>query len=306
MSDIAAQLCGVIGVLATPFDDDNHIDTFAIRANVRCSLAFGVSGFLVPANAGEVQELSEAERILVVETVLDEVAGRVPIIGGTTARDQQERLKAARGLISLGCRAILTQVPYTPGEDEMYQQNILEIAETGPELFMLQEASDIDSGAPVELLAQLHHRIEAFKWLKCEVKERYKKITKIKTKIGESLRIGTAGQEYLEALDRGADAYMPTAFHDLYVLIYKLHRSGQRDKAKEVFYQFLPILSFFYAHNHQYFNKKVLVRMGIFASTRYRMNLPPYDTYEKRLADELIEKYMKLSTLLLEQEKNPA
>lgn len=303
MSNLTTELCGVIGVLATPFDDSDHIDTAAIRANVRSSLAFGVSGFLVPADAGEVQDLSRAERILVVETVLDEVAGRVPIIGGATARDQQERLTAARALISIGCRAILAQVPYTPGEDEIYRQHITEIAETGPELFMLQEASHVDAGAPVELLAQLHHQIDTFKWLKCEVKGRYKKITEIKTKIGDSLKIGTAGQEYLEALDRGADAYMPTAFHDLYVLIYKLHRSGQRDQAKEVFYQFLPILSFFYAHPHQYFNKKVLARMGIFTSTRYRVNLPPYDIYEELLAEELIEKYMKLSSLLADQRR---
>ncbi|TFG50604.1 MAG: hypothetical protein E4H37_09020 [Gemmatimonadales bacterium] len=94
---------------------------------------------------------------------------------------------------------------------------------------------------------------------------------------------------------------MPTAFHDLYVLIYNLHRSGQRDRATEVFHQFLPILSFFYSHSHTYFNKKAMVRMGIFPTTHYRVSTPPYDTHEERIADELIEEYMNRSSLLQER-----
>jgi 4-hydroxy-tetrahydrodipicolinate synthase len=290
---------GVVGVLATPFDEHDRIDSNAMRANVRESLAFGVSGFLVPANVGEVQQLSPAERTLVVETVLEETAGRVPVIGGATAADQSGRIAAAKNLMRLGCRTVLAHVPYSENEPEAYERNILELADTGMEMLMVQEADPVSPGAPVEVIARLHQQIPAFRWLKCEVNGRYRKISALREALGDSLLIGTAGPEYIEALDRGADAYMPTVFHDIYVRIFQWHNGGQRQRARELFHKFLPVLAFSYSHNIYQFNKKMLVRRGIFPSARLRVDLPLFDEWEERLADELIEDAMRLSESLV-------
>jgi len=298
MEDWIQKLSGVVGVLATPFDECDHIDVDALRANVRCSLDYGVSGFLVPANAGEVQQLSHRERRLVVETVLDETNQRVTVIGGATAPDQAGRIRAAKELLDLGCRSVLAHIPYCVNEATAYDRNVMELADTGMELLMVQDADATGPGAPVETIARLHREVPSFRWLKCEVSGRYRKISALRETIGDSLFIGTAGPEYLEALDRGADAYMPTVFHDIYARIFKLHRAGRREQARELYHQLLPMLLFSYSHNTYQFNKKLLVRMGIFPTTRCRVELPRFDPWEERLADELVEQTMQLSDSL--------
>lgn len=306
VTDWIQGLSGVVGVLATPFDEHDRIDARALRANVRASIESGVSGFLVPANAGEVQQLSPAERTLIVETVLDETAGRVPVIGGATASDQPGRIQAARDLLGLGCRAVLAHVPYCAEDATAYERDIAELADIGMPLLMVQEADAVSYGAPVDTIARLHQQVPAFRWLKCEVNGRYRKISALRQAIGESLFIGTAGPEYIEALDRGADAYMPTVFHDIYARIYVLHRAGQREQAIALYHKLLPMLAFSYSHNTYQFNKKLLVRMGIFPSARLRINPPLLDAWEERLADELIEQTMRLSSSLMVSAENPA
>ncbi len=299
MNDLSEQLCGVIGVLATPFDEDNRVDTTSIRANVRSSIGFGVSAFLVPAYAGEVDWLSARERIQVVETVLDESSGRVPVIGGATAVDQPGRIAAARDLMAVGCKAILAHIPN--GDTDEYAREVREIADVGPEVLMLQEVDPVGPGVAVETLASLFDGIDCLTWIKTEVVGRYRKVSELRSVLGSSARIGTAGVEYIEALDRGVDAYMPTAYHDLYALIYNLHRAGRRDRAVEVYHLLLPMLSFSYAHTGTVLNKRLLKRMGVFADTRIRTYAVPFDAYEERIADELIERYLGLSATLAEQ-----
>ena len=41
--------------------------------------------------------------------------------------------------------------------------------------------------------------------------------------------------QMIEALDRGVHAIMPTALHSIYVRIYQLHTSGQRQAARDLF-----------------------------------------------------------------------
>ena len=66
-------LFGIVTVLNTPFKTDNTIDLHALKINVGKALQAGVAGFLVPAMASEVYQLSESERIKMVEIVLDKV-----------------------------------------------------------------------------------------------------------------------------------------------------------------------------------------------------------------------------------------
>jgi 4-hydroxy-tetrahydrodipicolinate synthase len=174
----------------------------------------------------------------------------------------------------------------------------MELADLGMELLMVQEIDAVSPGAPVESIVRLHRQIPAFRWLKCEVNGRYRKISALRQAIGDSLLIGTAGPEYIEALDRGADAYMPTVFHDIYALIFKWHSMGERQRAIALYQKFLPMLAFSYSHNTFQFNKKLLVRMGIFPSARLRVDVPLFDVCEERLADELIEQTLQLSASL--------
>jgi len=74
------KLTGILPAILTPFDKDGTVNTAVIRDVLEFHLAGGVSGFYVCGSTGEGLLLSEDERRLVAETVIDQVKGRVPVV----------------------------------------------------------------------------------------------------------------------------------------------------------------------------------------------------------------------------------
>ena len=70
-------MAGVYPVLPTPFDVAKAVDADSLRRLVRYLLRAGVDGMTFPGVASEFLQLSESERLALVQLVLDEVAGRV-------------------------------------------------------------------------------------------------------------------------------------------------------------------------------------------------------------------------------------
>jgi 4-hydroxy-tetrahydrodipicolinate synthase len=104
------QGCGT--ALVTPFTPDNAVDEPALRALVRWQIDEGM-GFLVPCGStGEAQTMTAAERERVVAIVVEEAAGRVPVMAGATSNDTAVAVSEARRMSRLGVDYILTATPY--------------------------------------------------------------------------------------------------------------------------------------------------------------------------------------------------
>ena len=160
-------LFGIVTVLNTPFTADDRIDCTSLRRNVASALEAGVAGFLVPAMASEVESLSEDERLLILETVLAEVRGRVPVIAGASAPTREQRIRLTKAAVGLGCQGVLVSIPY---EDErQYRTEVEAIAKWVPGFLVLQDWDPGGSGVPVPLIANLFREIEAFRAYKIEV-----------------------------------------------------------------------------------------------------------------------------------------
>ena len=89
-------LKGIVTVINTPFTKSDTVDLMSLERHVEYAVTAGVSGFLVPAMASEVGKLTQAERNSIVYTVVRQVNGRVPVIGGATAESRPERLNLLR------------------------------------------------------------------------------------------------------------------------------------------------------------------------------------------------------------------
>ena len=298
MPNPARQLDGIIAVPATPFTDDNQVDVDSLRRYARHALANGVVGFLAPAVAGEVETLTGPERELIVATLLEESAGRVPVIGGVTDTDAVARLRHARRFIELGCGGVLAYVRYE--DDASYTRSVHELAALQPALLMIQ---DLDLGrapVPVDLVARLHRELPCFTWNKVETADRGRKISALLAATGGSLRIGAAGPDVIELLDRGVHAYLITYCVDVYQCLWTHYRAGRRDRAVEIWRRLLPCLAFMATHQRiQWrFTKALLQAAGLFATTRVRIAAPELDPTEQRLIDELARYAIELSASL--------
>lgn len=292
------DLRGIITVLNTPFTNDDRIDVDGLRCNVSNAIAAGVAGFLVPALASEVDKLSEAERELVVRTVLDAVAGRVPVIGGASAPTCEARRHHGRKLIDLGCAAILISIAYK--DDTQYEREVRDIAGIEPPLLMIQDWDASGPGAPVPLIARLFEQIECFRCLKIEVVPAGSKYSAVLEATDGGLHVsgGWAVMQMIEALDRGVHAFMPTGMHRVYTRIYELYTSRQRDAARGLFNCLLPVLAFSNQHLDVsiHFFKRLLHRQGVYATPRVREPILPFDAFHQRAADELIEYFTRLES----------
>jgi 4-hydroxy-tetrahydrodipicolinate synthase len=103
---------GVGTALVTPFTKSGDLDEAAVRRLGRRQIDAGVH-FLVPCGTtGESPTLSGAERTRIVEILVDESAGRVPILAGAGGYDTREVIHAVEEMQRAGANGILSVTPY--------------------------------------------------------------------------------------------------------------------------------------------------------------------------------------------------
>ncbi len=113
--------CGT--ALVTPFTRDGALDEQAVKRLARRQIEAGIH-FLVPCGTtGESPTLSEDERVRVVELVVEEAAGRVPVLAGAGGYDTREVIHSALRMKRAGASGILSVTPYynKPTPEGLYQ-----------------------------------------------------------------------------------------------------------------------------------------------------------------------------------------
>ena len=109
---MSTQLRGVLAAFATPFTPAGQIDESAPRLLVDRSIDGGVDGVLACGSTGEFAAMSGAERRLVVETVVDQAANRVPVVAQTGAVSTAEAVELSRHPEAAGAAVPMVVAPY--------------------------------------------------------------------------------------------------------------------------------------------------------------------------------------------------
>lgn len=103
---------GVYTALVTPFTREGKIDEKALRRLVDQQIAAGIQGLVPVGTTGESPTVDHEENIKVVEIVVDEAAGRVPVIAGTGSNSTLEAIEMTERAKKIGANASLQVVPY--------------------------------------------------------------------------------------------------------------------------------------------------------------------------------------------------
>ncbi len=118
------QLRGCGTALVTPFRQDGSIDETALRTLIAWQVESGID-FLVPCGTtGETPTLSHDEWLHVIDSTIEVVAGRVPIVAGATSNSTQDAVEKAKEVAGRpGVNAILTASPYynKPTQEGQYR-----------------------------------------------------------------------------------------------------------------------------------------------------------------------------------------
>ncbi len=128
-----ANWTGVGTALVTPFTRSGDLDEQGVRRLGRRQIDGGVH-FLVPCGTtGESPTMTDAERVRVVEILVDEARGQVPVLAGAGGYNTREVIALGEDMRRAGAAGLLSVTPYynKPTQEGLYQ-HYRAIAESTP------------------------------------------------------------------------------------------------------------------------------------------------------------------------------
>jgi 4-hydroxy-tetrahydrodipicolinate synthase len=102
---------GSIVALITPFDGKG-INEKKIRELVEWHIKQGTNGIVPTGTTGESTTLTHDEHRRVIEIVIDQVAGRIPVIAGTGSNSTAEAVSLSKHAAAAGADGVLMITPY--------------------------------------------------------------------------------------------------------------------------------------------------------------------------------------------------
>src|SRR5712672_3163753 len=105
-------LTGVVPVVPTIFHDDETVDLDGTSRVVDYLMDAGVDGLCLLANYSEQFSLTDAERDAIARTLLERVAGRLPVIVTTSHYSARVAAARSRGAQDMGAAMVMIMPPF--------------------------------------------------------------------------------------------------------------------------------------------------------------------------------------------------
>ena len=287
---------GVYSVLPTPFTERGDIDEASLRKVVDLFIDKGANGLTALGVTGEVARLRDAERGQVLEIVVSQAAGRVPVVAGTTAEGTRTCVGYSREAKAIGAAAVMVSPPRMAKlNSEAVVRHYKALADAVDVPIVVQDYPPI-SGFAMEpsLLARIAREIPAARTIKLEDPPTpFKTARIIEQASGLTVQIfgGLGGVFLLEELISGATGAMTGfAFPEILVQIVKLFRAGRVEEAADTFYRTVPLMRFEFQEGiGMAIRKEVLHRRGALASPATRAPGAVLDQTTREALDRVMQ-----------------
>lgn len=165
---MTSTLTGVLSALVTPFDQEGDLDDATLRRVVDRNIDGGVHGVVACGSTGEFTTLTSAERRHVVETVIDQTAGRVPVVAQTGAQSTREAIELSRHAQGAGASVLMVVAPYyeplTIQETKRYLRAVAESVSIPIMLYNLPDATGVNMTPP--MVAELAREVDNIQYIK--------------------------------------------------------------------------------------------------------------------------------------------
>jgi 4-hydroxy-tetrahydrodipicolinate synthase len=114
---------GIIPAMVTPVTSDGKINVEALRKLTNYLIQGGVHGLFPVGSQGEFYALTFEEKKRVIEVVVQETKGRVPVYAGTGAVTTRDAVALTKMAEEAGVSAVSVLTPYfiRPNEEELYE-----------------------------------------------------------------------------------------------------------------------------------------------------------------------------------------
>jgi 4-hydroxy-tetrahydrodipicolinate synthase len=288
-------LNGIIITVITPFHANGSVDYESLRREIDAACEAKVAGFLVPCVASENTQLNDDERRQMTRVTVEEARGRAKVITSITDPDPAIRSQQMDEFLKMGVDGINVNLPYKGAAD--YFNAISALNAKNPPFLILQDLDINGPGIPDAVLIHCFNELNTVIGVKVEVHNSGSKYTRLLKETNGRMHIssGWGNDQLIELLDRGVHAVMPSGLFEIWVKIYDLYKAGDRESAKSLFYDILPVVSFTRqdGSTNRAFHKRYFKRLGIFTLDRSREQRY-FDEVHAAYSDELIERALSI------------
>jgi 4-hydroxy-tetrahydrodipicolinate synthase len=286
---------GVYSVLPTPFRSDASVDLDSLRRVIELYIGAGVDGVTALGVTSEVARLNERERDEVIESVLTEVSGRVPVVAGTTSQESLICIEYSRKAQLAGATAVMVSPPPMSAlNSDAVFAHFAELASAVDIEIVMQDYPPV-SGYTMEpaLLARITREISRARTIKLEDPPTPLKTTRILEACRDhevSVLGGLGGVYLLEELLAGAAGTMTGfAYPEMLVEVVLLFQAGNFDQAADAFYRYVPLMRFEFQQGIGIaLRKEILRRRGAIAESIIRAPGGTLDQCTLRALDSLL------------------
>ncbi|MDO9066503.1 MAG: 4-hydroxy-tetrahydrodipicolinate synthase [Chloroflexota bacterium] len=260
---------GIIPAMVTPFNRDESLNEQALRDLTRHLLAGGVHGLFVVGSQGEFWALEYEEKKRIIEIVVAEAGGKVPVYAGTGATSTREAVRTTRMAAAAGADAVSVITPYfiSPSADELYEYYVAVAKASSAPVLLYNNPARTGVNMSPDLVARL---------------SRVDNIIGIKDSSGDMTQTG----EYIRRCDsqfavlagrdtmilstlvyggKGAIAATANVAPRLIVEIYDAFQAGDMQRALDAQYRLAPLRIAFEMGSFPVVIKDALELMGIAA-----------------------------------------
>jgi 4-hydroxy-tetrahydrodipicolinate synthase len=295
-------LRGVFTIPSTPFRETGELDIPSFRRVIDFCINCGAHGLVFPVNASEWIHLSDDERFQLSEVLVEQNAGRLPVIIGVAAAAKEIAARFAKHAREIGADGVIAMPPHIRRR-ALHEQVILDYYQAISEaaklpVFIQNWYGPLGTEMSAQFLLRLCREIEFVQYIKEETEPSTIKLTEVVQANDGSVKgfFGGAGGRYLiEEYRRGVDGNMPGCHvTDVVVALWNALESGDEAQALHVYKEMAPL--FFFEVQMEGCYKEVLYRRGVIECPHKRNNKSPLDKIASRYLDDILKALEPLMT----------
>jgi 4-hydroxy-tetrahydrodipicolinate synthase len=285
---------GTATALVTPFKRDGAVDEHALRELVEFQLKGKVEALVPVGSTGEGATLSETEQAFVIEAVVDQVNGRIPVIGGASSNSTMKAVALAKQVKQSGADAILTVAPFynKPTQEGIFQHfsAIAEAVDIPIVIYNVpgRTASNIDATTALKLAEEIPH-IAGVK----EASANFGQIMEILHHRPAGFGVWSGDDNLtLPLVALGADGIVSVVANEVPRMFSDMVRAalkGKWEKARELHYRLLHLMNINFIESNPIPAKAALYMMGMIENQLRLPLVPLSEANRQRIAETLQE-----------------
>ncbi|SRR5450830_20433 len=274
---------GVFPVAPTIFDDQGELDLPGQRRCIDFMIDAGSDGICILANFSEQFALTDDERESLINVVIEQVAGRVPVIVTTTHFSSRICAQRSRAAQAAGAAMVMIMPPYHGATIRVGERGIHEffsiVSDAISIPIMIQDAPVSGTSLSPQLLVKMAQEISNVAYFKIEVPQAANKLRELIALGGDAIVGPWDGEEAITLmadLDAGATGAMTGGgYPDGIRRVLDAYFAGDTELAASHYQQWLPLINYENRQGGLASCKALMKEGGIIKSDAVRHPLAP-------------------------------